>query len=518
MHSFWRSWRSASSSAPASSHARVSRGRRRGISLWLFVATLPIICGTCGLVIDIGQLQARRAQAQRAADAAALAGAYVSGTDNSGVEAKAVSYAKLNGFDRDKGDTVSVASNYDSGALEYGVPTNTVKVGIAHQEPVYFAPICEALLSFMGWSSGAATFSRQVTARAVARRFVYIPMSTGGNYGIGSGSEAVVNNVINGPYSRYEDGDPWSVHFLDNGDPNRRYSDTSGYSNFLIKVDPANLSKFSDGKMYVQIFDPDSYESQYDLYLPLNPGIKPQDLVGRTGPETKTRYELFKQSPSDPNTWSPIPGADITYGGTSQADINANMRWVTPPNFAVDLKTFGAGTYKLRVSTTDGNYSNDYALRAGPVEGTTMTDHLWNQTYGDKLGTAPDNVLVPMTSDGRLVIGFRSNATAQLKLGYLGPQYAGKSVMVTHFDLDINARSLNYVLDSMPTFSQSAHIGTAAQENGHWNRDFVTLPGDFKGGNLSAQYSAGTSGGAFDISSWELFGEGDGPGIVRLIE
>ncbi len=490
--------------------------------MWLFVATLPLIFGVCGLVIDIGQLHSRRSQAQRAADAAALAGAQVSGTDNSQVEPKADYYADKNGFSSARGDQILVSTNYNSSALQYGVPINTVRVSVVHQERVFFAPVAETLLSFMGWSSGAAQFSRQVTARAVARKFVYIPMSTGGSYGIGSGSEAVVNNIINGPYCRYQDGDPWSTRFLDTGAPNPRYSDTGGYSNFLITVDPAKLTKFSDGKMYVQIFDPDSYNastSEYDLYTQLNASIKPQDLAARTGPETKTRYELFKQSASDPNVWSPIPGADITYGGTSQADMAANMKWVTPPNFAVDLKTFGAGTYKLRISTTDGNYANSYSLRAGPVEGTMMNDHAWNQVYGDQLGAAPNNVLVPINSDGRLVIGFHSNGTAQLKLGYLGPQYAGKSVMVTHFDLDINARSLNYVLDSVPTFSQSAPIGTAAQENGHWNHDFVILPSDFKGGNLSAQYSAGLNGsGGFDISSWELFGEGNGDGVVRLIE
>jgi Flp pilus assembly protein TadG len=504
------------------SRLAASTRRRRGISLWLFVATLPLICGTCGLVIDLGQLHARRAQAQRAADAAALAGAQVSGTDNSKVEPKADYYAESNGFSSARGDTVSVETNYNSSALEYGVPTNTVKVAIAHQEPVFFAPIAETLLSFMGWSDGAAQFSRQVTARAVARRFVYIPMSTGGNYGIASGSEAVVNNIINGPYCRYEDADPWSGRFLDDGNPNPRYAETGGYSNFLIKVDPSTLDKFSDGKLYVQVFDPDSYNAtsnEYDLHLSLNSKIKAEDLTARTGPETRTRYELFKQDPGDPKLWSPVPGADINYGGSSQADMDANMKWVTPPNFAVDLNTFKAGTYKLRISTTDGNWANDYALRAGPLEGTTMDDHTWNQTYGDKLGADPNNVLVPMNSDGRLVIGFRSNGTAQLKLGYLGAEYAGKTVMVTHFDLDINARSLNYVLDSMPTWSQGAHIGTRAEENGRWNRDLITLPGDFKGGNLSAQYAAGVDGnGAFDGSSWELFGEGDGDGVVRLIE
>ena len=154
-----------------------------------------------------------------------------------------------------------------------------------------------------------------------------------------------------------------------------------------------------------------------------------------------------------------------------------------------------------------------------------MDDTTWNQTYGDKLGTDPNNIAVPMSADGRMTIGFQTNGTATLKLGYLGADYAGKTVSVRHFDLDIGATNLSYAVDSLPnspfpgTLPQNYFPGTAPRPgNGIWYTDSVTLPSDFKGGNLSAQYTAGVSNLGKDGSAWELLGEGDGPGYTRLVE
>ena len=155
------------------------RARRRGVSLWLFVATLPLTMGICGMVIDIGQLHARRAQAQRAADAAALAGAIVSGKNNDQVVNTANTYAKVNGYDSaDPKTKVVVTPNYN--ANNGGAISNTVRVWVAHEEPVYFAPIAEILLKVLGWNKGAAVFSHQISASAVAQKKVNLRMNLGG--------------------------------------------------------------------------------------------------------------------------------------------------------------------------------------------------------------------------------------------------------------------------------------------------------------------------------------------------
>jgi len=491
----------------------LSRARRGGVSLWLFVATLPIICGVCGLVIDMGQLHARRAQAQRAADAAALAGAEVSDTTESQVQGAAMQYVNLNGFNSAKGDQISIESNYNSNTLENAAPTNTVKVGIAHQEPVFFAPICETLLSAMGWSSGAAQFSRRVTARAVARRYVFLPESTGGNYGIASGSQSVVNNIINGPNARYDDADPYSCRYMPDGSPNPLYAEYGGYQNFTFHVSDQFKNNSPDGKVYLQIFDPGSYDSSYNGYIGVNYKF-PDGVATPPFTLTTTKYEVLKDGKVV---------ASATYGGN--ADPNSDMKWTTPDGFAFDINTYGTGDYHVRVSTTDGNTSNGYALRAGPAGGLNMKDDTWNQTYGDKLGTAPNNIAVPMNADGRMTIGFQTNGTATMELGHLSAAYAGKTVYVKHFDLDIGATALSYGVDSLPnttfpgTLPQNYYPGTAPRPgNGIWATDSVTLPSDFTGGNLTAKYTAGVSNIGKDGSAWELLGEGDGPGFTRLVE
>lgn len=471
-----------------------------------------MIFGVCGLVIDMGQLHAKRAQAQRAVDAAALAGAEVSGTDNSNVQTKALDYATRNGFSAERGDEVIVTTNYDSVANNNAASTNTVRVQIKHPEPVYFAPVMETLLTFFGWSDGAAQFSRIVGAKAVARKFVYLPMSTGGNYGIATGQDGFITNIINGPFARYNDADPWSTPYLMDGSPNPRYQQTGGYSNFTVKIPQDWKTKFPDGKAYFQVFDPDSYNAtnnEFDLYLSRNTKIT---AAAPTTKLVQTKYEILK----DDGVGNLTPIASATYGGTSDADIAANMKWTTPDGFAVDLNQWGAGSYRVRVSSLDGWTCNDYALRAGPSGGIGMDDNTWNDTYGDKLGKDPDNVYAPMNSDGRLMIGFRSDGVAQLKLGYLGPEFAGKTVTVSHFDLDINSKSVNYVVDSLPDTTYPGVIPN--DPDGKWSSDTITLPTDFKGGNLSAQYAAGVNSTGYDGSSWELYGEGDGDGFVRLIE
>lgn len=476
-----------------------------------------MIFGICGLVIDMGLLQSRRAQAQRAADAAALAGAQVSGFDESNVAPQALYYAQANGFSAARGDVVTVTANYDAPQNGNAASTNTVRVQIKHNERVFFAPAMESLLSLFGWSSAATRFSRVVGTKAVARKFVYLPMSTGGNYGIASGQEGFITNIINGPFARYNDADPWSSRYLMDGSPNPRYAQTGGYSNFTITLptDPIALkAKFPDGKMYVQVYDPDSRNAtpnEFDLYVSRNTAITAPPPVD---PLVKTKYEIFKQD--EMGNLSTTPIATAIYGGTSDADIAANLQWVTPDGFAVDLNQWGGGNYRIRVSSVDGWTCNDYALRAGPVGGLNLDEHTWNDTYGDKLGTAPDNVYAPMHSDGRLMIGFRSNGVAQLKLGYLGPEFAGKSVTVSHFDLDINSQSVNYVVDSLP--GQTFPGVIPPDPDGKWSSDTITLPSDFKGGNLAAQYAAGVNATGYDGSSWELLGEGNGNGFVRLIE
>ena len=480
-----------------------SRARRRGVSMWLFAATLPITLGACGLVIDIGQLYARRAQAQRAADAAALAGAIVSGGDNSAVETTAQQYARVNGYDvRNSKTQVRVTPNYSA---DGGTTSNTVRVWVAHEEPVYFAPIAEAMLDALGWSRGAAVFERRVSASAVAQKKVRLKMNLGGTYGIGNPDNAPTSNSVYGPMSQYRHGDPYSVQFLQDGSPNPRYAQTQGYSDYTLNISSQFLSQTTDGKAYLQIFDPDCYNAlglyEYDELRAPNTNIP-----GGGGSEyiTQTQYEIYKID--GPNSQRFI--ASSVYG----ADASTDKQWVTPNGFNIDLNAFGTGEYRIRVKALNGSSENAFQLRAGPLEGTTMDETTWNQTYGDKNGTDPNAIAAPITSEGRLMMNFGRNGMTRINLGYVGAEYAGKSVDVSKFDVDVGSQSIAYKLDSLPDFVAPGTIPQPA--DGIWSTDNIQIPAGFAGGNIYAEYVAGYH----DTSNWELSGEGTGEGTVRLIE
>lgn len=479
------------------------RARRRGVSMWLFVATLPITMGMCGLVIDLGQLYARRAQAQRAADAAALAGAIVSGGDNSAVVTTAQDYARFNGYDLGKPKTyVQVTPNYVGGGGSF---TNTVRVWVARDEPVYFAPIAEAMMQALGWKEGAAVFERRVSAFAVAQKKVRLKMNLGGAYGIGNPANAPVSNSVFGPMANYNWGDPYSVQFLEDGSPNPRYAQLQGYSDFSLNISSQFLSQSSDGKAYVQIYDPDSYNAsslyEYDELRPPN-----SNIPGGGGTEyiTQTQYEIYKVD--GPNSQRFI--ASSVYG----ADASTDKQWVTPNGFNIDLNAFGTGEYRIRVKALSGSSENAFQLRAGPMEGLTMDETTWNQTYGDKNGTNPNAIAAPITSEGRLMMNFARDGATRVNLGYIGAEFAGKTVDVSKFDVDVGSQSITYKLDSAPDFAASGTIPQPA--DGIWSTDTINIPDGFTGGNIYAEYVAG----AHDTSNWELLGEGAGSGTVRLIE
>ncbi|RYX84364.1 hypothetical protein EON83_10655 [bacterium] len=486
---------------------RKNRGRRRGISMWLFVATMPIIFGVCGLVIDLGQLQARRAQAQRAADAAALAGAMVSGssTTSATVISTAERYAALNGFDptsKKRVYRVTVTPSY--GTQAGGTYNNSVYVKVATDEPVYFAPVAEALLAAAGMKSSAVRFARTVSASARAEKLVHLPMSLGGPFGISDPNKAPSNLSVFGPDAYYNYGDPYSTRFRQNGDENPLYDKTDGYYNYNLTV-PANYTSSQNDKfVHIQIFDPDSYSpngtDKFDEYRTPNPANKynnkkPQKHNKNT---TTTVYELWKD------------GKKITEA-TYDDNPSTNEKWVEPPGFDVNLDTYGTGQYQIRVKAIDGASENGFLLRAGPTKGLNLNETDWNNQFGDKGGTAPDNILTPITATGDLQMNFTKSGTVKFRLGYINANQAGHDVQVSKFDVDVGSKTITYTTD--PAIAGIAPGVIPQPGDGIWSTDTIHFPDTWKGGNLYAEYVAG----AGDTSSWSLTGAGE-DGEVRLVE
>src|SRR5487761_1448328 len=113
--------------------------RERGVVLWMVAAAMVMLLGMAALAIDLAALYAARDEAQRAADAAALAGAeefvtsgYTSGAVNSATVTTLVTQQAVAVGDEDTigGQAVQVRSSDVS--VDLSVPSNprvTVTVG-----------------------------------------------------------------------------------------------------------------------------------------------------------------------------------------------------------------------------------------------------------------------------------------------------------------------------------------------------------------------------------------------------
>ncbi len=482
------------------------RGRRRGISMWLFVGSLPLIFGTCGLVIDLGLLQARRAQAQRAADAAALAGAMVSGnaTANAQVIPTAKSYAARNGFDEAAKNPARVTVVPDLGTSTGTGYSNSVYVKVSIDEPVYFAPVAERLLDAVGLGNQAARFSRAVSASARAEKRVRLPLSLGGPFGISDPGRAPSNLSVFGPDAFYNFGDPYSTQFNQQGDPNPLYDQHDGYVNFALNVPKDYPTKHGDNIVHIEVFDPDTYSSGgVDKFDEIR-GANPKNKYSATKPRrhsknaTTTVYELWQGNKKI---------AETTYSD----DPATNERWVVPPNFALDTSVHGTGEFQIKVKAIDGSSENGFLLRSGPTKGLALSETDWNAQFGDKLGSNPANIATPITATDHLQMNFTQSGAVKFRLGYLDANQAGQDVMISKYDVDVGSKTITYTTD--PPLAGLA-AGTIPQPgDGVWSTDTIHLPADWKGGELFAQYVAG----AGDTSSWQLMGTGEN-GEVRLVQ
>ena len=462
------------------------RARRRGVSAYLFVLAFPMIIGVLGIVIDLGNLYSKRAQAQRAADAAAIAGA-MEDPDTGDIMGAAREYAALNGYEEGvNGAKVKIDTNY-------GATSNDVRVVVSRAETVYFAPILEGLLLASGQSQTAAQFSRIVGAAGTATRNVVLPLGLGGVYGVADPARSPTNNSVFGPNANYNFGDAYSTKYFQDGSPNTYYEKTGGIGEYAINITSDYLSK--NREVEVQIYDPDCFDGPngYDEIRPPNTRIRPIP----TGPQqTVTQYELF-----DANGNSI---AKRTYGN----DQSADGRWITPDGFR--FAPTKAGQYKLQVKTLSGSSENGFQLRAGPPEGAAKPDAEWNDTYGDKNGTKPDDVAVPIDANDHLQLNFTQNGTVKFRLGNVPANQAGKTITVSKFDVDIGSRNITYTCDSLPGVSFPGVLPNPG--DGVWSKDDIKVPAGYTGGNWYAEYTAGRG----DSSTWTLSGQGGGKGRVRL--
>lgn len=482
-----------------------SSARNRGVAIVYFALGLLVFVGMAGYAIDVSYLYKRRAQAQRAADASALAGAIqlAKGRDKTAADTEAKNLAIANGYDTSTNVTFTSV---------YPVPGNAnwYQVRLTRVEPLFFM----AALGFRNTTVGA-----QATA-------LYEQPAEMGIYPVGQqyGATGRMNLSVFGPDAEKQNGDAYSVKRHDsfsaafipgvsNGDANSDYT-PDGY-NFFLKI-PNNFSTLNNNKrdVWVEIFDPDCYNNGGDS----PDGTNRVDEIRSYKTYTKgtsTKYTLlFTNGTAD--TSDDIELGTRTYDATNSA--GTDMRWVMPNDgFKINLDDsrwgdleYTATAFRVNVQSTVGTSENGFLMRAGPSRSAQNGQVTTTQT-GQVASTITSNFNASngtsVTAQGRIPINFNQSGQITVNLGYV-PANATK-VTIDKFDTDVGAQSVTYS-DGVTTYT-----GVLTQNAQHLS-DVYTLPANYPGRNWTATYNAGQQ----DTSSWSMFYSGppnNHPGLVKLI-
>jgi hypothetical protein len=148
--------------------------RRRGTVITLVAMLLPVVVGVMALALDGGLLYVQRQQAQSAADAAALAGAYqlYNGSNFSVAQAAAIAVGTQNGFTIPASSVNSPQSGY-------------IAVSITASQPRFFSAL---------WGAGSNSVAAGATARGTSGAYstaAILLLATSGNALMLSGTTQV---------------------------------------------------------------------------------------------------------------------------------------------------------------------------------------------------------------------------------------------------------------------------------------------------------------------------------------
>jgi len=465
--------------------------RRRGIAVIYMGALMIMLLMMASMVIDMGYLYRQRSEVQRAADAAALAGAWQLANFNgqSGADKEAARYAGM----PDNGGYVNGVNGaiikLESGVADENgvVQSNWYRVTISRPERTFFALA----------SSSKSKYVVSATATALYETNAPLAINGLGTYGATNSS---VNICAFGPAARYDYGDAYSTKRLLTGSPNPNYSPT-GYD-FLATVPKGTLNPEFD------VMDPDCYDDQgqdsaivngkieYDQYRA--PDGSTTDTFGGVSTLDVTRYSVYDDNGTPGNPNDDVLLGSATYGGTSAADKAANGNWTPVWTDTRSSRSATNSNYRINVQTISGSSNNGYNLRCGPQ----LTG---SQVFDPNNGTS-------ISADGKICLNFFQDGTVDVTLGTIPTQAAGGNLTINKFDTDVGATNITYTCSSLPgrTFP-----GVLAS-NGTFAADVLSLPATYTTGTWIAHYTAGHA----DTSCWSMSYSNSGPGSpgkIRLV-
>jgi hypothetical protein len=467
--------------------------RRRGVGAVYTMLILSIIIGVTSFAVDLSWLYQRKAVAQKAADAAALAGAWqLANFHPADADGNARWYAALD--QNGTYDPVDFPSTiikieypaYDSVARI--TRQNWYRVSVSREESTFFAGIFGAKYKRM--RIGA-------TATALYETLAELNINGGGAYGVAPGP---VNLSLFGPTGNYNNGDCYSVRYLPNGQPNPLYTG-KGYD-FSIKLDATMRAK---DRAYVQIFDPDCY----NVSGANADGVNAVDEYRGSGEgtttyrdATTTKYSLYydNNTPYDPA--DDVLLKEQSYGNISSTDLIWNDFYSGDPG------QLGPGNLRLNVTSTSGSSENGFDLRVNDKPVLSGS----SQRAGYDNFTANNGSSI--VAQGHMPMNFNTNGTVTITLGNVPIQAANGQLQIRKFDTDVGAKSIVYRCTSLPNRTWAGTLSS----NGTFSTDTIQVPSTYTTeGTWTATYQAGLG----DTSVWDMsysnYGPGK-PGGIRLVQ
>lgn len=475
------------------------KSRRAGVTVVLVALMLTSLIGIIALAVDMGVYYLRKNEMQKAADAAALAGAYQLAhfQPRSYADQIAAYYAALptNGKFQSGTQQVAPPGQFATGPRDlkfstvYPATNNSVtppkvennwyEVKISRPEPTIFA-------GFLGFQF----MHIEASATALFTTNVKLDIKGLGTYGVAPGP---VNLSVFGPNGKYSFGDCYSTQFLDDGDPNPLYSG-NGYDFFIEApktYDPNNRD------FVVEVFDPDCWNSDSNINAGDDKRVDEfRTSTGNSGAPnatdaTVTKYTLYydNNTPNDPSDDIKLDQKSVGF------DSSTDMKW--DQMFNVRQYPQFPGDLRLNVTSTSGSSENGFDLRAGPKR---AANEEWDPTKGLKI-----------TGDGHLPINFNQSGNVNIALGTIPVEAAGGNLTIRKFDTDVGAQSITYTCDSLPGKSWSGVLSL----NGQFASDTFEIPAEYTTpGVWRASYRAGNQ----DTSVWDMSYDKSGPGSPGSIK
>ncbi len=534
--------------------------RRRGFVTLYLAMSLIVLLGISSLVVDLGIAYQKRSYMQKAADAAALAGAAYAvqnqTASTSDITTAAYNFATTNyGYSNNNATvTATIPTGNTAG-------NGSVVFSISRPQPTLFARIFRMSL-FKGdtpMTIDATNIGATATAAYTSVSFASGTIS--GNNGYGLNSVATANLSVCGPLAATNRGDNYSSRYttsdgtntgatvsvrpdtpaqpgfrsavlrpVDDRDPNgshyqhatfvtgENFKTGDGYYFDLgLPTDAQGVP--STAPVCLQIFDPGLPDANKDsngkFWNEATSGqntTRAPDGSLRDVP-TKTLYQVWNDNGTpgdisdDTRVFSGVYGTESTTTDVYGNQVSASLNWVN--SCILDPSKFPkTSKFYMNVTAVDGTGKNGFNLRLNRIDPKTNKPGDTDASYAAAGGNGTS-----VTTRGLLPINFSSNGSADLSLGTIP---AGATTMtVNRFDVDVGTlpgTKITYIDNNGVTFTGSTSLGGGGA-NDQFQPDPYTLPANYPGGTWRATYAAGQS----DQSTWTMTYSGPSSTNIRLI-